>query len=227
MVTRISVVIPAYNRERYLGEAIESVLAQGHPKTEVIVADDGSTDGTAAVAAGFAEVACVRLPHRGAAAARNAGVAAARGEFLAFLDSDDLWAPGKLARQVAVLDAFPGVDLVFGLMDQFVSPELTREAAEDLTPATGPQPGYVAGSMLARRAAFAGVGVFDESLRVGEFVDWLARANERGVRSEVVQEVLLHRRLHDGNLGRGDRSLRLDYVRVVRARLERGRAGDR
>ncbi len=227
MAPRVSVVIPAFNREGYLGEAIESVLAQGYPETEIIVVDDGSTDGTAAVASSYPDVACLRLRHRGQAAARNAGVAAARGELVAFLDSDDVWAPSKLAAQLAVLEAQPGVSLVFGLVDEFVSPELPPAAAASVRAPASPRAGFVSGALLARRSTLAEVGRFDERLRVGEFVDWLARAQERGLRSEVVPQVVLHRRLHDGNLGRADRRSRLDYVRVVKAHLERRRARGR
>jgi glycosyltransferase involved in cell wall biosynthesis len=223
----VSVVIPAYNRERYLAEAISSVLAQGLDGTEVIVVDDGSTDGTAAAATRFPGVACLRLQHRGAAAARNAGIAAAGGELLAFLDSDDLWAPGKLASQLARLQERPEVGLVSGLVEEFVSPELPAALAARLSPAPGPRPAWLAGAMLVRRAAFAAVGMLDETLRVGEVVDWLARARELGVRGDVVPRVVLRRRLHDGNLGRGGVSQRLDYARVVKARLDRARAGGR
>jgi glycosyltransferase involved in cell wall biosynthesis len=219
MPRRVSVVIPAYDREGTLREALESVLAQGVPDVEVVVVDDGSTDGTAAVAERLAGVRCLRRPHRGPAAARNAGVAAAGGELLAFLDSDDLWAPGKLAAQLALLDAHPEVAMVFGLVDQFVT-----DGADRIT-VSGPQPAYLSGLMLARRAAFDEVGTFDETLLLGDFIDWLARAREAGLRSALVPEVLLHRRLHGGNLGRGNASARLDYVRVVKARLERRRAG--
>jgi len=225
MTPHISVVIPAFNRESYLGEAIESVLAQGRPETELIVVDDGSTDGTASVASSHPGVVCLRLPHRGPAAARNAGIAAARGELIAFLDSDDLWAPGKLAAQLEVLQQRRDVSLVFCLVEEFVSPELPPASATQVRAAARPQAGYTAGALLARRAAFDEAGRFDESLRVGEFVDWLARAHERQLRSEVVPLVLLHRRLHEGNLGRGDRRNRLDYVRVVKAHIERRRAG--
>jgi glycosyltransferase involved in cell wall biosynthesis len=165
------------------------------------------------------------LPHRGAAAARNVGVAAARGELLAFLDSDDVWAPGKLAAQLAALDARPDVMMVFGLVDQFVGTGPGVEAGRRIV--SKPQPAYLSGVMLARRSAFDRVGTFDESLRVGEFVDWLARAQEAGLVSAMVPQVMLHRRLHDGNLGRGNAGGRLDYVRVVKARLDRRRASDR
>src|SRR3989442_14959767 len=110
----VSVVIPVYNGERYLVDAIQSVLDQTYQNFEVIVVDDGSTDGSAAVAKRFGEA--IRFVHQangGVCKARNTGIAAARGGYLAFLDQDDLWLPDKLAVQVAYLDSHPEVGAVY------------------------------------------------------------------------------------------------------------------
>ena len=124
----ISVMIPVYNCDRYLGEAIESVLSQTYRPLEIIIIDDGSTDGSAAVAKRF-------MPHihyyyqanAGIGSARNKGIELAQGSFFAFLDADDLWSKDKLAQQMAALEAHPGVDVVFGHVTQFYSPELDEE----------------------------------------------------------------------------------------------------
>src|SRR5437667_12630279 len=109
----VSVVIPCYNGERYLAEAIESVLAQRYEPLEIIVVDDGSTDRSAEVARHFGDaVQYVCQPHAGAAAARNRGVGLATGDLIAFLDADDVWTEGRLARQVQVLEADPSVGMV-------------------------------------------------------------------------------------------------------------------
>src|SRR3989442_10494853 len=110
----VSVVIPVYNGERYLADAIQSVRDQTYQNFEVIVVDDGSTDGSAAVAKRFGEA--VRYVHQangGVCKARNTGLAAARGGYLAFLDQDDLWLPDKLATQVVYLDSHPEVGAVY------------------------------------------------------------------------------------------------------------------
>ena len=110
----VSVLIPCYNREGSLPAAIESASAQSAPPAEIVVVDDGSTDGSAAVAEGFGPpVRVVRQANGGAAAARNRGLAECRGEWVAFLDSDDIWAPDKLERQLAAAAAVPDADLVF------------------------------------------------------------------------------------------------------------------
>jgi GT2 family glycosyltransferase len=112
---RVSVVIPTYNRARYLGEAVESVMAQTYTDWELIVVDDGSVDDTAAVLAGYGgRVTTVRQPHVGASAARNAGLAVARGELISFLDSDDLFLPHNLEVLVARLDQRPEAAVAYG-----------------------------------------------------------------------------------------------------------------
>lgn len=211
---RISVVIPAFNAELYLAEAIQSVLAQGIPGIQVVVVDDGSTDGTAAVAAAFgAQVALICQPNAGIGAARNAGVERAAGNLLAFLDADDVWPAGSLAGRLAVLDADPGADGVFGMVQEF------RDGGDDLPP----QAGGVAGALLVRRAKYEVVGRFDQGLRVGEFIDWMARAHEAGLKFRSVPGVVLRRRLHAANTGIVQRDARVEYTRVLRAALERRR----
>jgi hypothetical protein len=117
-VMDVSVIIPTYNRAAMLGEAIESALAQTRLPGEIIVVDDGSTDDTAKVMGGFAHrVRCITQVNRGVAAARNVGLAAAKGELIAFLDSDDLWYPFKLELQVALFERMPSVSLVCSEFD--------------------------------------------------------------------------------------------------------------
>src|SRR5689334_9621809 len=126
----VSCVVPVYNGERYLAEALDSILAQTHRPLQAIVADDGSTDGTAAVAAAYGDrVLVLRQANAGPAAARNLGLAAARGEYVAFLDADDLWHPRKLERQLARFRARPQLDYCVSLMQNFWMPELAEEAA--------------------------------------------------------------------------------------------------
>jgi glycosyltransferase involved in cell wall biosynthesis len=106
---RVSVIIPTYNRAAWVTQAVETVLAQTFRDFELIVVDDGSTDGAAETLAGFSgQLSVIRhLERRGVSAARNTGINAARGQWLAFLDSDDLWLPEKLAKQMAFLEARP------------------------------------------------------------------------------------------------------------------------
>lgn len=221
----ISVTIPVYNCERYLGDAIESVLAQSYQPIEIIVIDDGSTDGSATVADRF-EVAYRWQPHSGVGAARNRGVGLATGEFLAFLDADDLWVESKLERQMAALGQDPELDMVFGRVEQFVSPELAPAAARPSRNVGRALEGPHAGTLLIRRESFHQVGDFATCWQIGEFVDWYARAMEAGLKSWMLPKVVLRRRQHHTNLGIRKRSSQTDYVRILKATLDRRRGGD-
>ncbi len=215
----VSVMIPVFNAERFVGEAIESVLGQEGAEVEVVVVDDGSTDGSVAVAERFGDaVRVVRGEHAGIGAARNRGVGGARGEYVTFLDADDLWARGKLARQLGVLMGADAPELVFGMMQQFRG-EPGGERVRD----GEPLPGYFAGAMLTRLETFTRVGPFTTEWRVGEFVDWYARAQDLGLRSAMLEQVILWRRLHDSNTARMSAGGQQDFVGVVRAALQRRR----
>jgi glycosyltransferase involved in cell wall biosynthesis len=217
----VSVVIPAYNAGRYIGEAIDSALAQSMP-VEVIVVDDGSTDATAAIAFGYGNrVRCIRLEHGGLSRARNRGLAAARHDLIAFLDADDRWAPSKLERQYAALATRPDIDMVFGHSVEFVSHE--PECA-DLVAREKSAPNYSASAMLARRALFERVGGFSEKVQIGEFIDWYGRALIAGARTLILDDVIYHRRIHRTNMTRLTLNKREQYLAVLREHLNRRRS---
>lgn len=221
----VSVVIPVYNCERYLGMAVRSALEQTEPPGEIIVVDDGSTDGSAAVAKSFgAPVHCLSQPHAGLSAALNQGIEQTHGAFLAFLDADDLWTEVKLARQLDVLDAEPALDAVFGHVEQFVSPELDPAAGPALADDMRLAPGSLAGTLLIRAEALHRVGPFDTRWQIGNFIDWYMRAQEAGLRSTMLPEVLLRRRLHDRNMGIRERASRHAYARILKDALDRRRS---
>ena len=220
----ISVVIPVYNGERYLTEALDSVLAQRYPDIEIIVVNDGSTDRTEEIMKSHAEVRYFSQSRQGAAAARNSGVNKSSGEFLAFLDADDLWTKDKLRVQTALFRADPGLDMVFGHVEQFYSPELEGVLMDRIYLPSGSMPGYLPGAMIVRKDAFLRAGSFDAGFRIGEFIDWYLRAQECGLRSHICQEVVLKRRIHNANTGIRERDARRDYLRVLKASLDRRRA---
>lgn len=221
----ISVVIPVYNYERYLAEAIESVLNQTYRNVEVIVVDDGSTDRSAEVAKSFAGrgVRYCHQVHAGIGPARNKGVELARGEFIAFLDADDRWPLDKLERQLKAIEADPELEMVFGQALQLQNGPAWEAGINDQNP-QGLVPGMVPGTMLIKRDAFARVGKFQDGLKVGEFIDWYARAVELNVRSLVMPDLFLWRRIHDSNQGIRERQSVSDYARVLKAKLDRRRA---
>ena len=218
-----SVIIPVYNAASYLGAAVKSVLDQTYSPLEIIVVNDGSTDGSAEVAKGFdgrVKYAC--QDRGGIGAARNLGISMAEGEFYAFLDADDLWTDTKLELQVSVFRENPSLDLVFGLVAEFV-----EEPGAGKSGGRNPRhrPGILAGTAMVRRDAFHRVGLFSTEVRVGEFLDWYARAGEAGLSMEVLPELVLHRRIHGENQGIRSRKHLADYARVLKASLDRRRAG--
>ncbi|HEY1238375.1 MAG TPA: glycosyltransferase family A protein [Solirubrobacterales bacterium] len=199
---RVSVVIPVRDGAKYLGAAIESVLAQTRSPEEVVVVDDGSLDSTPAVIAGYGDrVTAIRQPRLGNASAVNRGIAAASGDYLAFLDADDLWTSEKLAVQLRILERDESIDAVFGLVQQFLSEDADPSLARRIVIPPAPQPGVSRPAMLIRRPALDRVGEFDEARSNGDFTDWYARAMENGLTTHMPEVVVAHRRIHGANLG--------------------------
>jgi hypothetical protein len=204
-VTTISVIIPTYNYARFLGEAIDSVLAQTWPALEIIVVDDGSTDDTPRILAGYGDrIRVIRQENLGASAARNIGIAAARGEWVAFLDSDDLWQPRKLECDAARIAADPDLGMVHCGAEQFdntgktlfvflggregwVAPDLLRLDREVIAaPGSG---------LTVRKTAAEEVGGYDPRLDASEDWDFCYRLACR-YRAGFIPEVLARYRLH-------------------------------
>lgn len=207
MPSLISCIVPVYNGERYLAETVDSILAQTHQPLEILVVDDGSTDRTATVAAGFGpRVRYCWQENAGEAAARNRGLSMAQTEFVAFLDADDLWHPEKLQRQIAWLRERPEVDLCFTCFQNFWIPELADEQQRyQGLPLSQPQSAWSTSTLLARRSVFTKFGNFSDngSLTPGsESMIWFLRAAERGAAIHVLPEILMYRRLHCANLSR-------------------------
>jgi glycosyltransferase involved in cell wall biosynthesis len=202
---RVSVVVPCYNAERYLAAALDGALAQEGVALEVLVADDGSSDGTAAVLARYAgRVQVLHQEHRGPSATRNACLRAARGEYVALLDADDRFRPGKLSRQAALLDARSDVGLVYTgwhVIDAEGTPlphqGWSREEGDVrrrllLGNLTHPV------AVMLRRVPVLEAGGFDESLQVNEDWDLFLRLALRGVRWACIDEPLCEYRVHGG-----------------------------
>lgn len=222
----VSVLITVYNGARHLAEAIDSVLAQTYPAAELIVVDDGSTDGGGEIARRYAPaLRYVYQPNGGIGAARNHAVSLAGGDFFAFLDADDRMPGGRLERQVAALRHDPDLDMVLGHVAEFLSPELDESVRRALRPPLERAPGRTPVSMLIRRDAFARVGPFATGLKVGIAMDWWVRAMELPLRSVMLDEVVLERRLHATNNGIRQRDSRNQYLHVLKASLDRRRRG--
>jgi GT2 family glycosyltransferase len=221
-----SVVIPVFDGIRFLAEAIQSVLDQTYQPLELIVVDDGSNDGSAAVARSFPGAHVIEQKHAGPGAARNRGIAASTGDMLAFLDADDVMPTDKLELQVGYLNEHPDVGCVLGRQQLFGDAGSPSAAA--LAPPLQRHPELQArGSMqplsvVARRSVFETVGNFVTDF--GEDLDWLCRVWEAGVRVEAIDAVVVRRRVHDKNLTHDLKRSRLAMFRALREHAGRTRA---
>ena len=220
----ISVIIPAYNAADYLAEAIQSIRAQEGIATEIIISDDGSTDGTAQVAAQHCpEARYLSQPNGGPASALNAGVRESTGDYLAFLSADDVWVPQKLQWQLDAWSQHSDCEMLFGHMQHFHSPELTEVQRTKLHCPPEPMPAMSAGTLLISREHFLQVGSFDPQWRVGEFMEWYGRAKDMGFKSFILPQVLSMRRVHGSNHTVVAPKVPQSYAAMLKATLDRRR----
>ncbi len=216
----VSVIVPVYNGDRFLAEAIDSIRRQDYRPLEIIVVDDGSTDGTPAVASRLAgEVGYVRQDNAGTPAARNTGLRLARGTLIGFLDADDLWTDRKLALQVPRLMESPAAEIVLGYTEvaSLADVEHSRRAAP------APAPLLTLGAALVRRSSFQRAGLFDETLRYCDDVDWFLRAKEAGLSLRIHDDLVQVYRRHDRNLTNHRDLDRRFFVEVLKRSLDRRR----
>lgn len=215
---QVSCIVPAYNAADYLKQALRSALDQTHGSLQLIVVDDGSTDATADVVVQFgSNVELISQPHSGPAAARNRGIAAARGEFVAFLDADDLWCKDKLHQQLDAFSQNPALELCAGHIQNFRG---------DLEPVGEPVPGHNT-EMLIRRSLIDRLGPFTTGPQHAAALDWMIRAREAKVIERLLPEKLSFRRLHQNNISSLAANLSLkDHLQVLHESLKRRRSNE-
>ncbi len=220
----VSVIIPVYNGEQFLAEAIESVLAQTYHSYELIIVDDGSTDGTREIALSYPVVKYVCQTNSGTASARNRGIEIAQADYLAFLDADDLWMPHKLSLQVKAFEADPALEIVSGYVEQFVSAELDQQAAQRFSFHDAPLPGYSPTAILIRRSVINKIGPFHEARTRAEAVSWFSDVLEIGQRILILPDVVARRRIHGRNaslIDQGDNDR--EIIRILKKSIDRKR----
>lgn len=196
----ISVIIPVHNGERFLGEAIESVLAQRRPAGEIIVVDDGSTDRSAEIIRRFPPpVHYHRQQNQGPASARNAGVALSRGDVIAFLDADDIWLPDKLSLQMEQLRRAPLAIVLCRFHPVFQQDGDWMNPVKRLYFESDPICSMPSGLVL-RRSLWQAIGPFHPGYWTSEDTEWFIRSRKLGIAESLVDQVLVHKRIHEGNL---------------------------
>ncbi len=239
----VSVVMPAFNAREFIGAAIQSVLQQDYANLEVIVVDDGSTDGTSHL--DCLQNERIKLLHQlnaGPAAARNTGLRHAKGELIAFLDADDLWLPHKLAVQVAYLHQHPEAGAVFGRFvrweaDQnglFAAYQIPGGECDDPLMTCAPSGSIYTALLLdsvvhiitamVRREVFERIGTFDEALPTGEDYEFWLRAS-RSFKIDQLARTLAVYRIHSASITKVPREENNEYLVLMRTVNEYGLSG--
>jgi hypothetical protein len=237
----VSVIVPVYNGERFLAEALDSIFAQDYRPVEVIVVDDGSEDRTAAIASSFKGLRYLFQSRQGQAAARNAGIKEARGEFIAFLDTDDLMLPNKLSAQVNYLLHHPESGCVLSRRETFfetgVEPPswlsenidanegvgTAHSSSQDFGELWHLREGGMS-SVLVRRQLLERIGGFNPCYRHMDDLDWLFRVRESGAGVGVLPQVLWRRRIHGTNLTYQRKAIVKEWIGFIKERIDRRRA---
>jgi glycosyltransferase involved in cell wall biosynthesis len=222
--TSVTVIIPVYNGELYLRDALKSVFAQELPPYEVIVVDDGSTDKSAQIVSEFKDVTFLRQSNQGVAVARNKALDIARGEFIAFLDQDDFWTPNKLAVQVQYFLDRPEVQYSLTYQQYFLEPGTAVPVWFKSELLTHPHAAFVPGSLMVRREVFDKIGKFETGYSHASDSDWLFRARKAELPMAVIPEMLLHRRIHAANESSKVKIALGELRRVVKNSIDAERA---
>ena len=220
----ISVVIPVFNGAKYLEEALQSIENQENIDFEIIVIDDGSTDATAKIVETWPRsVQYIYQSNQGPAHARNVGIKAAKGNFIAFLDADDTWPSGKIATQIALLNQYLATELVWSKTKCVLEDGILNTQGKAYK--IDPEPNFIPflGAALFRKTAFDKVGLFDISLRFGEDIDWYNRACEMSINILKSDTLGLYYRMHNHNSTRNTVALNQGTVQLLKKKLDRNR----
>jgi len=194
-----SVIVPVYNGEKYLREALESLVSQEYSSFEIIAVDDGSTDSSAEIIQSFASIKYVHQENQGNAVARNHGIDFSTGDVIALLDQDDVWVPEKLSIFSEYFTSHPEMDFAAANARMFMSEgiEVPAWCRDDLLNRDFAD--YSPGSIVFRRRLFDRIGPFDQSLVSGHDTDWILRVKDSDTPMAVLPEVLLLKRVHEAN----------------------------
>jgi glycosyltransferase involved in cell wall biosynthesis len=220
----ISVIIPVYNGQDYLLESIQSVCEQEYDNLEIIIVDDGSTDGTAELIYSMKKRNTIKYfyqQNKGPASARNMGLEKASGEWIAFLDSDDLWPKSKISRCLESIKKNNEVEIVWGMTEVFFQSEELKSKFIGSDFAKKPIFNTYLGAVFTRKSVFEKTGLFDTSLRYCEDLDWYQKTIEKKIKTIFTNSVELYYRVHYTNSTHDNFSLNKNLIRMLKNKLSR------
>ncbi|HEY5883713.1 MAG TPA: glycosyltransferase [Pyrinomonadaceae bacterium] len=230
----VSVIIPAYKVAGFIADTLESVLCQTFEDYEIIVINDGSPDTPQLekqIEPYAQSITYLKQRNGGAGAARNAGIQAAHGEFVAFLDGDDVWCPNFLNDQLELIQSSGGYDVVYANATNFGISGLSRTTNMDMNPSDGEvtveslisaRCNVITSSVVARRSQVLAVGCFDERFRNSQDFDLWLRLAKHGARFTYQKSVLVHRRIYEGSLASNPVNSLEGEIKVLENLRERG-----
>jgi glycosyltransferase involved in cell wall biosynthesis len=216
-MTAVSAIVAVWNGERYLAEALDSILAQDYEPLEIVVVDDGSADGSVEIARERG-IEPIRRENGGPGPARNTGIAASGGDILMFLDYDDEWLPGKVRTQVERFEADPSLGVLYGRMEVVVEPGTPWPGWLDPMWQTESKTGFTPGTLAIRRETFEEVGPFDPAYWIASDAEWLVRARRAGVGILAADDLVLRYRVHGGNQSYDMDKTRMEMFRALKTR---------
>ncbi len=222
----VTVIMPAWNREKYIRQALDSLLEDTWSPKEIIVVDDGSTDGTAAIVKSYPDVRYIFQEHQGVSAARNRGLEASTGSYIAFLDSDDLWMSGRIAVSVRFFEDHPGIDYLLARQELFLEEGCVLPEGFSLARFGTPAYSEGTGVLMARKTCFDRAGNFNPHYTKCEDLEWIARASDAGLSMARIPLVAVRVRIHDRNTTCLDKTDHRSLVfKIVRESIHRKRNG--
>jgi len=223
----VSVIIPIYNGAAYLEETLQSVFAQDYNPMEILLIDDGSTDTSLDIVSKFKDkVTLIVQKNRGVAVARNVGLRNAKGEFITFLDQDDIWTADKTSKQVFYLEMNQNIDYVLCRQKLFVQSGMSCPSWLNPERLEGDHAGYLLGTLLGRRSVFNKVGFFDEQYRSGgDDSAWFFTAKDMKIPVGHMPDILFYKRIHNANESANVVPLHRDLLHIIRKSIVRQREG--
>ena len=217
----ITIGIPVYNGAEFLRDTIESAIGQSYRPIQIVVVDDGSTDGSAEIASSFAEVTVLQQSQGGPSSARNRALGIADGELITFIDADDQMTPDGLVSQYRHIVDNPHLECVFGFADTKLEPG--TQLPSWLKVPAGYDSVVPFPSALMRTATLRRVGGFDESVRVGEWFELFTRLREAPFEVAVIPVEVINKRIHDKNLSHQQEAMQAEMFLSLKKRLDRRR----